>query len=55
MTGVYNNRRNGHKATTDDTRWSCNCGDEGEQPDDQRAQIAAQQHVRHPDRTPNVH
>jgi hypothetical protein len=51
MNGVYPNHRNGHTATTLGTRWVCNCGAEGEQPDDQRANMAAGFHVRHPDRT----
>ncbi|MGW2861927.1 hypothetical protein [Streptomyces sp. NPDC001205] len=51
MNGVFVNRRNGHKATTVGTRWACNCGAEGEQADDQRANIAAGFHVRHPDRS----
>lgn len=52
----YLNPFNGHTATTGDdtTHWSCNCGAEGDQPDDQLAKIAAQQHIRHPDRTPNA-
>lgn len=52
--GVFPNRRNGHTAITDGTRWTCTCGSSGEQPDDQRAQLAAQQHIRHPEREPRV-
>lgn len=51
---VFPNRRNGHTARADGTRWSCTCGARGEQPDGQRAQIAAQQHIRRPDREPHV-
>lgn len=51
---VFPNQRNGHTATTDDARWSCTCGASGEQLDGQRAQIAAQQHIRRPWREPHV-
>jgi hypothetical protein len=51
---VFPNHRNGHTARTDGTHWSCNCGASGEQPDGQRAQIAAQQHIRRPWREPRV-
>jgi hypothetical protein len=50
MNGVYNNRRNGHKATTDGITWTCSCGRRGVQKDDQYAMLAAGFHVRHPER-----
>jgi hypothetical protein len=50
MSTVHVNRRNGHKATTSGGTWSCTCGASGEEPDNQYAQIAAQVHIRHPDR-----
>jgi hypothetical protein len=49
--GVYTNPRNGHRTTTHGATWQCDCGKRGTQPDEQRAQIAAQFHIRHPERT----
>lgn len=51
MNGVYVNRRNGHKATTSGTTWTCSCGRDGVQKDGQHAMLAAGSHVRHPERT----
>lgn len=51
---VYPNRRNGHTAIAFGTKWSCNCGAAGQQPDNQRANIAAQQHIRRPEKEPRV-
>jgi len=48
--GVYINPRNGHRTTTHGATWQCDCGQHGTQPDEQRAQIAAQFHIRHPQR-----